>query len=170
MPEGLGGADAIDSKGLGVSLDKLLLTQDGIGSMRKALEDHRTTWRVIWPFFPAPFNSLLVVRDWQGRFHIGVPGNSKFEKADKALKDTLKLARDALNESIQVLAYVPELFFYSDELFDASTLWSGIDRVEWDEVSPLTVFWIERQGKEKIWSNPTGPSGSSPFACCVFWS
>lgn len=152
-----------------MSLDKLLLTQDGIGSMRKALEDHRTTWQSYLALFPAPFNSLLVVRDWQGRFHIGVPGNSKFEKADKALKDTLKLARDALNESIQVLAYVPELFFYSDELFDASTLWSGIDRVEWDEVSPLTVFWIERQGKEKIWSQtPLAPADPHPLRVVFF--
>lgn len=135
-----------------MSLDKLLLTQDGIDSMRNALEEHCTTWQSYLAQFPAPFNSLLVVRDWQGRFHIGVPGNSKFEKADATLRADLRLARDALTESIRALAYVPESFFYSDELFDALTLWAGIDRVEWDEVSPLTVFWIERQGKEKIWS------------------
>lgn len=152
-----------------MSLDKLLLTQDGIGSMRKALEDHRTTWQSYLALFPEPFNSLLVVRDWQGRFHIGVPGNSKLEKADEALKDNLKLARNSLKESIQVVAYLPELFFYSDELFDASTLWSGIDRVEWDEVLPLTVFWIERQGKEKIWSQtPKVQPGAHPLRVVFF--
>lgn len=152
-----------------MSLDKLLLTQDEIGSMRNALEDHRTTWQSYLALFSAPFNSLLVVRDWQGRFHIGVPGNSKFEKADATLKVNLRLARDALKASIRALAYVPELFFYSDELFDASTLWSGIDRVEWDEISPLTVFWIERQGKEKIWSQtPQVPVAVHPMRVVFF--
>ena len=135
-----------------MSLDSLLRTQDQIAAIRKALEAHRATWLTFLALFPSPFNALLVVRDWQGRFHVGIPGNSKLEKADEALKVDLRLARDTLKASIQALAYVPELFFYSDELFDASTLWSGVDRVEWEEVSPLTVFWIERQGKEKIWS------------------
>lgn len=140
-----------------MSLDSLLRTQDQIAAMRKALEEHRSTWLAYLALFPSPFNALLIVRDWQGRFHIGVPGNSKFEKAGAALKADLRSARDSLTKSIQALAYVPELFFYSDELFDALTLWSGIDRVEWEEVSPLTVFWIERQGKEKIWTQTPRP-------------
>lgn len=152
-----------------MSLDGLLRTQDQIAALREALEKHRVTWQAYLALFDSPFNALLVVRDWQGRFHIGVPGNSKLEKAEEKLRFDLKSARNSLSEAIKELAYVPELFFYSEELFDASVLWSGADRVEWEEVSPLTVFWIERQGKEKIWSQTPRVSVDSHPLRVVFF-
>ncbi len=152
-----------------MSLDDLLQTQDQVDSMQQALESHRIVWQSYLALFASPFNALLVVRDWQGRFHIGVPGNSKFETADTESRVKLKEARTALKDSIQALAYAPELFFYADELFDAQALWSGSDRVEWDELEPLKVFWIERQGKEKIWSQtPQGTVTEHPLRLVFF--
>lgn len=150
-------------------LSDLLHTQDQVDAMELALQAHNATWQSYLALFAAPFNALLVVRDWQGRFHLGIPGNGKFDKADASLKAQLKLARTALGASIHALAYAPELFFYADELFDAQALWAGTDRVEWEELAPLRVDWIERQGKEKIWSQtPLGPVATHPLRVVFF--
>ncbi len=152
-----------------MSIDLLLRTQDCIAAIHAALEAHSTVWQQYLDNFSIPFRALLMVRDWQGRFHIGIPGNKKFDGAPKEQRPALKTARDALHAAAGPLAYEPDLFFYSEELFDAQALWCSTDKVVWDELAPLPVFWIERQAKEKIWAqSPPTANAVHPLRLVFF--
>ncbi len=135
-----------------MSIDSLLHTQDRINAIRSALESHKAAWVGYLGCFPAPCNALLVVRDWQGRFHIGLPGNKKLDKLPTAQRQPLKDALLALQTAAGPLAYAPDFWVYSEELFDAEALWCSADKVLWDELDALPTYWIERQAKEKIWA------------------
>lgn len=134
-----------------MSIDSYLKTQDRVDAIRDALEAHQTQWQQYLAYFPAPLNALLVLRDWQGRIHIGVPGNSKFDKLPTTSRPALREARTALENATDVLFFKPEGFVYSEDLFDAEALWLSADKVLWDALNPLSVYWIERQAREKIW-------------------
>lgn len=152
-----------------MSIDQLLHTQDCIAAIRAALEAHDTVWKTYLNHCAAPFNALLMVRDWQGRFHIGIPGNKKFDNLPKEQRPALKTARDALQAAAGPLAYEPDPFFYSEELFDAQALWCSTDKVVWDALAPLSVFWIERQAKEKIWAqSPPAADAAHPLRLVFF--
>lgn len=150
-------------------MDDLLLTQNRVEAICAAMTAHQSAWEEYLGLFEPPFNALLVVRDWQGRFHVGVPGNAKFDKYPREKRSTLRAAREALQFAAQPLAYEPDFFFYADELFDAQAMWCGSDAVEWEELLPLNVLWIERQGKEKIWSQTPPESGGTHPLRLVFF-
>lgn len=152
-----------------MSIDTLLRTQDCITAIRTALEAHDTVWQSYLDFCAAPFNALLIVRDWQGRFHIGIPGKENFDNLPKEQRPALKTARDELKAATKPLAYEPDLFFYSDDLFDAQALWCSTDKVVWDKLAPLPVFWIERQAKEKIWAQSPFPADAAHPLRLVFF-
>ncbi len=135
-----------------MSIDNLLHTQDRINAIRSVLESHKAAWIDYLARFTAPCNALLVVRDWQGRFHIGLPGNKKLDKLPIEKRQPLKDALLALQTAAGPLAYAPDFWVYSEELFDADALWCSADKVLWDELDPLPTYWIERQAKEKIWA------------------
>lgn len=134
------------------TLDELLLTMDRVIGIRTALASYQSEWQAYLSRNNMPFNALLVLRDWQGRFHIGVPGAKDFNSTDRDDRTKLREALDAVKAAMGAQAYTPESCFFSGELFDAQALWCSTDKVLWDELHPLKVFWIERQGKEKIWS------------------
>lgn len=137
--------------------------------MRAALDAHGSAWMEYLSLFPQPFDSLLVVRDWQGRFHVGIPGNSKLDRLPSEKKPGLRVAIEALKQAAFPLAYEPDFFFYADELFDAQAMWHGANGVEWDELLPLKVLWIERQGKEKIWTQiPPNSNAVHPLRLVFF--
>lgn len=150
-------------------MNDLLLTQDRVTAIRAALVAHESAWVEYLGLFPQPFDALLVVRDWQGRFHVGVPGNSKLDKLPSEKKAALKVAIKALKQAAMPLAYEPDFFFYADELFDAPAMWHEKNGVEWDELLPLKVLWIERQGKEKIWTQTPPASGAAHPLRLVFF-
>jgi len=135
-----------------MTIDNYLKSQDRIDAIRASLEAHQSCWLQYLACCTAPFNSLLLVRDWQGRIHIGVPGSKNFDKLPDLSRQALRDARKALSDSASVLLFEPDGFVYSDELFDADALWGSSDKVLWDELGPLPVYWIERQAREKIWS------------------
>lgn len=134
-----------------MTIDGYLQTQDRINAIKVALEDHRDAWLHYLAQFAYPFNSLLIIRDWQGRIHFGVPGGKKFDKVLEGLRQALRDARTALQTSAADIFFEPEGFVYSEELFDAESLWASTDKVLWDALGELHVYWIERQAKEKIW-------------------
>ncbi|MBX9835054.1 MAG: hypothetical protein K2X65_02620 [Burkholderiaceae bacterium] len=134
-----------------MTIDRYLKTQDRVDAIKAALEEHQAQWLSYLAFFTSPFNALLVLRDWQGRIHIGVPGNSKFDSLPTEPRQALRKAREALKNAADVLFFEPEGFVYSADLFDAEALWSSADKVLWDELDLLPVYWIERQVREKIW-------------------
>jgi hypothetical protein len=135
-----------------MSIDSLLHTHDRIDAIRSALESHKAAWVDYLGHFSTPCNTLLVVRDWHGRFHIGLPGNKKIDKLPTEQLPSLREARDALQSAAGPLAYAPDFYVYSEELFDAEALWCSSDKVLWDELDPIPIYWIERQAKEKIWA------------------
>lgn len=146
---------------MGMGIDHLLRTQDRIDDIRKALHAHQSSWQDYLNFFAAPFNALLIVRDWQGRFHMCVPGNKKLDKLPKERRATFKAALNALEAATGQLAYAPDFYVYSEELFDAPALWLSADKVVWDKLDSFSVFWIERQAKEKIWTQ--APLSTAPI-------
>jgi MinD-like ATPase involved in chromosome partitioning or flagellar assembly len=135
-----------------MSIDSLLHTQDRIDAIQFALESHKAAWVDYLGRFTAPCNTLLVVRDWHGRFHIGLPGNKKIDKLSTEQRLPLKEALRALQSAAEPLAYAPDFYVYSEELFDAEALWCSSDKVLWDELDPIPIYWIERQANEKIWA------------------
>ena len=152
-----------------MTIDLYLKTQDRIDAIRGALEAHKSDWCQYLQLFDAPFNSLLVIRDWQGRIHIGVPGNKKFDKLPDASRPAMRTARNALEAAAGVLLFDPNGFVYEDELFDAEALWASADKVLWDELDPLPAYWIERQAKEKIWTQSPSPvDGTHPLRIVYF--
>lgn len=152
-----------------MSIDDLLLTQNRVEAIFQSISTHQCVWVEYLQLFDSPFNALLVVRDWQGRFHIGVPGNAKFDKCPSDKRSNLRAARDALQVAMNPLAYEPDCFFYADELFDAEAMWCSSDAVECEELLPLRGLWIERQGKEKIWAQtPPESSETHPLRLVFF--
>lgn len=150
-------------------MDELLLTIDRIHGIRAALESYKAVWVAYLSRSNMPFNALLVLRDWQGRFHFGVPGAKDFQSVDKPERTELREALDSVKTAAGAQAYAPEFCFFSGELFDAQALWCSADKVLWDELHPVNVFWIERQGKEKIWSQtPQETAAEHPLRMVFF--
>ncbi len=152
-----------------MTVDLYLKTQDRIDAIRGALEAHKNDWCQYLQLFSEPFNTLLIVRDWQGRIHFGVPGNKKFDKLSESLRPAMRDARSALEAAAGDLLFEPNGFVYKDELFDAEALWASADKVLWDELEPLPAYWIERQAKEKIWTQSPSPAiGAHPLRIVYF--
>lgn len=150
-------------------MDELLLSIDRMDRIRGALEAHKEAWGGYLSQCSMPFNSLLVLRDWQGRFHFGVPGKKDFQSVESGERTKLRKALETVKAAMGAQAYVPEFCFFSSELFDALALWGSADKVLWDELHPVNVFWIERQGKEKIWSQtPLAPADPHPLRVVFF--
>ena len=150
-------------------MDELLLSIDRMDRIRGALEAHKEVWGGYLSQCSMPFNSLLVLRDWQGRFHFGVPGKKDFQSVESSERTKLRKALETVKAAMGAQAYVPEFCFFSSELFDALALWGSADKVLWDELHPVNVFWIERQGKEKIWSQtPLAPADPHPLRVVFF--
>lgn len=156
-------------------IDHLLKTYDRVDAIKAALSNAQTVWE---NYLRLPtlnsFRSLLILRDWQGRFHLGIPGKDKFQSADSDARDELKQALHALKVAAGDLAYTNTgdtsgFEFFSDELFDAASLWASTDKVLWDELHPVAVYWIERQGKEKIWTQSPPPSNMQHPLRVVFF-
>jgi hypothetical protein len=60
-------------------------------------------------------------------------------------------------------------FFFSDELFVAQAFWASEDKVLWEECSPVQVYWIEHQVREKIWTQPPATDqGEHPLRIVFF--
>lgn len=150
-------------------MDELLLSIDRMDRIRGALEAYKEVWGGYLSQCSMPFNSLLVLRDWQGRFHFGVPGKKDFQSVESSERTKLRKALETVKAAMGAQAYVPEFCFFSSELFDALALWDSTDKVLWDDLHPVNVFWIERQGKEKIWSQtPLAPADPHPLRVVFF--
>lgn len=151
------------------SLDDLLLTIDRIDGIRSALKLHQEIWTAYLSQDSTPFNALLTLRDWQGRFHFGVPGKKDFQNTASSERVKLRQALDAVKTAAGAQAYAPDFCFFSGDLFDAQALWCSTDKVLWDELHPVNVFWIERQGKEKIWTQtPLASVAQHPLRVVFF--
>ena len=144
-----------------MTIDSLLKTQDRIDAIQAAFVAHQNTWVLYLATFLPPYQALLVVRDWQGRFHIGVPGNERFSNLPAEQKQPLRDACTEIRNAVGPLASEPGLFFYSEDLFDAEALWCSQDKLAWGNMESVPIFWIERQSKEKIWAQAPTPIPSN---------
>jgi MinD-like ATPase involved in chromosome partitioning or flagellar assembly len=123
-----------------------LSSEDAIDRFKQVLEQQSSFWISHLSSMPSNFQSLIVLRDWQGRFHLGVPTRSE--------QPTVEVAEyvAALQAAFTPLAHT-NFAFYSGDMFDPDDLWVNSDYVShtWGNHA-ISVRWIERQGKEKIWT------------------
>lgn len=152
-----------------MTIDNYLRSQDRFDALHKILYEHASDWQTYLSYFEAPFNHLFVLRDWQGFLHIGIPGSAEFDRASIENKNQLRLAKDKLTDAAGVLLHPSNGYFFSDDLFDAQAFWASEDKVLWDECSPVRVYWIERQVREKIWTQkPTEEQGEHTLRIVFF--
>lgn len=152
-----------------MTVDDYLQSQDRFDAIRQALSEHDSDWQTYLSYFENPFRHLFILRDWQGYLHIGIPGSAEFDRAPQEARARLQLAKDSLVKAAGVLLHSSNGFFFSDELFEAQTFWASEDRVLWEECSPVRVYWIERQVREKIWTQSPPPSVESHPLRIVFF-
>jgi len=152
-----------------MTIDDYLQSQDRFDAIREALRAHETDWQTYLSLFANPFNHLFILRDWQGFLHIGIPGSDTFDQAPTGVKAKLMQAKDTLAQAAGVLLHPSNGFFFSNDLFDAQNFWQTEDKVLWDECHPVEVYWIERQVKERIWTQTPPPSvGVHPLRIVFF--
>jgi cellulose biosynthesis protein BcsQ len=135
-----------------MTVDDYLRSQDRFDAIREALLAHKSDWQTYLSQFESPFSHLFILRDWQGFLHIGIPGSAACDGAPLELSARLHQAKDKLVDAAGVLLHASNGFFFSDDLFDAQAFWATEDKVLWEECSPVQVYWIERQVREKIWT------------------
>ena len=123
-----------------------LSSDDAIIRFKKALEQQAPFWSSYLETMPEHFQALVMLRDWQGRFHLGVPTLAEVPTGEIVEKVA------ALRAALMPLAH-DDFVFYSGEMFDPDDLWINSDSVShpWG-VKAISVRWIERQSKEKIWT------------------
>jgi cellulose biosynthesis protein BcsQ len=137
-----------------MTIDDYLQSQNRFDAIRQALREHDSDWHTYLSYFESPFSHLFILRDWQGFLHIGIPGSAEFDRVPQEARARLHLAKDKLVAAAGALLHSSNGFFFSDELFDAQAFWASEDKVLWEECSPIQVYWIERQVREKIWTQP----------------
>jgi CobQ/CobB/MinD/ParA nucleotide binding domain len=151
----------------------LLCSDDALTRFGNAVETDADFWRMHLAKCETAFQSLILLRDWQGRFHLGVPRVSKDKELERRVK-TLQTAIGALAHS--------DFVFYGDDLIDPAAIWEELDYLplRWmqaddtDEGSvyptglkDIEVRVIERQIKEKIWTQ-TPPKSSGKARVVLF--
>jgi cellulose biosynthesis protein BcsQ len=134
-----------------MTIENYLQSQDRFDAIREALRVHETDWQTYLSQFESPFSHLFILRDWQGYLHIGIPGSPRLDRAPE-ITTQLHNAKTKLETAAGALLHPTNGFFFSDELFDAKSFWKSEDKVLWEECAPLNVYWIERQVREKIWT------------------
>lgn len=152
-----------------MTIDDYLQSQDRFNAIRQTLRNYGADWCEYLSHFEKPFANLFILRDWQGYLHIGIPGSEEFNRAPQEARIRLRQAKDKLVEAAGVLLHSSNGFFFSDELFDAQAFWASEDKVLWEECSPVPVYWIERQVREKIWTQaPATEQGEHPLRIVFF--
>ena len=134
-----------------MTIENYLQSQDRFDAIREALRVHETDWQTYLSQFESPLSHLFILRDWQGYLHIGIPGSPRLDRAPEIITQ-LHNAKTKLETAAGALLHPTNGFFFSDELFDAQSFWKSEDKVLWEECAPLNVYWIERQVREKIWT------------------
>jgi cellulose biosynthesis protein BcsQ len=152
-----------------MTIDDYLQPQDRFDALRHALREHESDWQTYLSHFESPFSHLFILRDWQGYLHIGIPGSEKFDRLPQEARARLHLAKESLVAAAGALLHTSSGFFFSDELFDAQAFWASKDKVLWEECNPVQVYWIERQVREKIWTQtPATEQGEHPLRIVFF--
>jgi len=152
-----------------MTIDDYLQSQDRFDAIRQALREHDSDWQTYLSHFESPFSHLFILRDWQGYLHIGIPGSADFDRVQQEARARLHLAKEKLVAASGALLHPSNGFFFSDELFDAQAFWASEDKVLWEECSPVQVYWIERQVREKIWTQtPATDQGEHPLRIVFF--
>jgi len=155
-----------------MTADDYLRSQDRFDAIREALRVHESDWQMYLSQFERPFSHLFILRDWQGYLHIGIPGSATFEGVRQEVSARLCSAKDKLVEAAGALLHASNGFFFSEDLFDAQAFWASEDKVLWEECSPVQVYWIERQVREKIWTQKPaaeqGKQGERPLRVVFF--
>lgn len=152
-----------------MTVDDYLRSQDRFDAIREVLRAHESDWQTYLSHFEGPFSHLFILRDWQGYLHIGIPGSATFEGVRQEVSARLCLAKDKLIEAAGALLHASNGFFFSDDLFDAQAFWASEDKVLWEECSPVQVYWIERQVREKIWTQkPAEKQSEHPLRIVFF--
>jgi hypothetical protein len=152
-----------------MNVDDYLRSQDRFDAVREALCAHESDWQTYLSHFESPFSHLFILRDWQGYLHIGIPGSAAFDRVPQEVSARMRLAKAKLAEAAGALLHSSNGFFFSDELFDAQAFWASDDKVLWDECNPVQVYWIERQVREKIWTQtPAEEQAEHPLRIVFF--
>lgn len=139
-----------------ITIDALLASEDALSRLGQTLDENQEFWTTYLQNQSSGYTELIFLRDWQGRFHLGVPRNKGLSKS---AKKELEKKVSALEKTIYPLAH--EAFvFYSDDLVDADAIWQQSEGtpfqwMEGDIPRPppqgVRVRLIERQAKEKTW-------------------
>ena len=147
------------------TVDALLASEDALSRLGRTLDESQEFWVAHLQNQSSGYTELILLRDWQGRFHLGVPCNKGLSKPEK--KELAKQV-SALEKTMRPLTH--EAFvFYSNDLVDADAIWKQSEGTpfQWmDGDIPkrpprgVLVRLIERQAKEKTWVQQ--PISSTP--------
>lgn len=142
-------------------LTNLLASDDALTRFGEALSNNHDYWRTHLASNQS-FSSLILLRDWQGRYHLGVPRAN--DGLSREQKNLLTQQVQLLQDAIDALAH-PDFVFYSDELIEPEAIWSETSclpfrwmRADEDgtlyptSLADIEVRVIERQVKEKVWA------------------
>jgi hypothetical protein len=140
----------------------MLASDSVIAEFGKQLEADSAYWHEYLLRMTAPFDALILLRDWPGRFHLGIPRLND-HSSDK--KDLVRHV-NKLHTALGTLA-AADCVFYSDDLIAPETIWEEAESLPFRWMRPddtdrqtaypakldsFKVRVIERQVKEKAWA------------------
>lgn len=119
---------------------------------------------------------IVLLRDWKGRIHICLPGESTGDQSSKLQGELLSIhnALGALSAAATSVAdgnaaeSATQLALFKDELFDPSSIWNSSDKIALQQ-SPVPIYLIDRQDKESDWLRPQLADTSQGTPRAVFF-
>lgn len=153
------------------NVSDLLASDDALARLGQELSVNEVYWRTHL-VEKSSFTCLILLRDWNGRYHLGVPrATGKLNKQQKA---ELATQVQLLQKAIGALAH-DDFVFYSDDLIDPGAIWNEtiFQPLRWMQQDEDGTFYpsslvdvevrvIERQIKEKVWTQTPQASSDKP--------
>ncbi len=125
---------------------------------------------------------VIILRDWRGRIHIGLPGSRNLfltsgllpliEQAN-ALLGPLSAASIAegtvVNEGNLASTIIENFLFFKQDLFDPEDFWKSPNLVSLLRISKFNLSLLDRQDKENDWLKSTATQLDSNIPRAVFF-
>ena len=108
-------------------------------------------------------NVLIVLRDWRGQIHLGLPCSSRaFASNSSSIEPIVQQIslglgplsaahRSASEDIVNTNATIENFVIFRDDLFDPDDIWDSPNLVKLDAAPNPTVFLLDRQDKESDW-------------------
>ena len=116
---------------------------------------------------------IIILRDWRGRIHLGLPGDEEGFKSEALVKLLVRVnsllgplsaasteTSHAANEVGNQAQIVRNLVFFREALFDPSDFWDSPHLVKLESPSKLLISLLDRQDKENDWLRKATESDS----------